>query len=96
MEEELDKAELSREDFLQNEVPGMIWREEQRDVFIKPRDIKDVVIAPDEMNDGRVKAKLSFSLPRGAYATLMIKRLFAPSWYGGNERYGDRRWEEQR
>jgi len=87
MQEELDKAELQREDFLDNEVPGMIWREEQRDVFVKPRDVADVKIEPDEMHDGSVKARLAFSLPRGCYATMLIKRLFAPSWYTRRERF---------
>ncbi len=93
MQRQLDAAELTREDFLSNEVPGMIWREEQRDVLIKPRDVADVRIEPDEVNDGKVRALLSFSLPRGAYATMLIKRLFAQSWYGERrykeKRYGD-------
>jgi tRNA pseudouridine13 synthase len=38
-------------------------------------------IAPDELHPGRNKVTLRFSLPRGAYATMLIKRLFAPSWY---------------
>lgn len=89
MQRQLERAELTRENFLRNEVPGMIWREEQRDVLVKPRDVAEVRIEPDEINDGRVRALLSFSLPRGAYATMMIKRLFAPSWYG------ERRMEER-
>lgn len=91
MVDELDKAEHTREDFLANEVPGMIWREEQRDVFVKPRDVGEVRLEPDEMNDGRVKAKLTFSLPRGSYATMMIKRLFAPSWYTRSDRFDEER-----
>jgi tRNA pseudouridine13 synthase len=59
----------------------MIWKEEQRDVLVKPFDVRDVQVGPDERNAGRLCATLEFSLPRGAYATMMIKRLFAPSWY---------------
>ena len=81
MIEELKRAGLRRSDFVEHEVPGMIWKHEQRDAFIKPRDVADVRIEPDEMYEGRVKATLQFSLPRGAYATMLIKRLFAPSWY---------------
>ena len=81
MVEELKRAELRRSDFVDHEVPGMIWKHEQRDAFVKPRDVSDVRLEPDEMNEGRVKATLQFSLPRGAYATMLIKRLFAPSWY---------------
>lgn len=92
MEEELRLAGLDRESFLQNAVPGMVWREEPRDVLIKPRDVAEVRIEPDELNEGRVRATLQFALPRGAYATMMIKRLFAPAFYaappGGRGRGG--------
>ncbi len=82
MEEELHQAGLARGDFLDNQVPGMIWKEEPRPALVKPFDVEDVRIAPDEESDsGMLKAELAFSLPRGAYATMVIKRLFAPSWY---------------
>jgi tRNA pseudouridine13 synthase len=88
MEEELHRAGLRREDFVRNEVPGMIWKAEDRDVLVKPRDVADVKIEPDDENQGRVKATLSFSLPRGAYATMLVKRLFAPSYYARPEDEG--------
>lgn len=78
---ELREAGLSRDDFVRNEVPGMIWKEEPRDVFVKPTDVADVRIEADDLNDGRCKVTLQFSLPRGAYATMLIKRMFAPSFY---------------
>ena len=81
MQEELHEAGLSREDFVRNEIPGMVWREEPRDVWVKPTDVDEVRIEPDDVNPGKVCAKLQFSLPRGAYATMMIKRLFAPPFY---------------
>jgi tRNA pseudouridine13 synthase len=82
-------AGLRRSDFIDNEVPGMIWKQEDRDVLVKPGEVADVVLAPDEMNDGRVKATLAFTLPRGAYATMVIKRLFAPSFYSRPLEHGD-------
>ena len=81
MQEELHEAGLSREDFVRNEIPGMVWREEPRDIWVKPTDVDEVRIEPDDVNPGKVCAKLQFSLPRGAYATMMIKRLFAPPFY---------------
>ena len=81
MIDELEQAGLRRGDFLANEVPGMIWKEDPRDVLIKPQDVAEVRIEPDELNPGSVRATLKFSLGRGAYATMLIKRLFAPSWY---------------
>jgi tRNA pseudouridine13 synthase len=90
MIEELRGAGLRRDDFERNKIPGMIWKEEPRDVFVKPSDVDDVRLEPDEINDGRVKATLQFSLPRGAYATMLIKRLFAPSWFA--KRPGEEEW----
>ena len=48
VEPSCEEAGLTREDFVKNEVPGMIWKEEARDVLIKPRDIAEVRIEPDE------------------------------------------------
>lgn len=84
---ELQAAGLTRADFVDHEVPGMVWREEARDVLCKPRDVAEVQIEPDALHPGRVCATLSFALPRGAYATMLVKRLFAPSWYR------DRDWD---
>ncbi len=88
---EMKGAELRRSDFIENEVPGMIWKEEHRSAFVKPTSVTDVRIEPDEMHEGHVKASLQFHLPRGCYATMLIKRLFAPSWYARPvDRSGDR------
>jgi tRNA pseudouridine13 synthase len=90
MQEELREAGLVRDDFVRNEVPGMIWKEEAREVWVKPTDVDDVRIEPDERYDGKVKATLQFALPRGAYATMMIKRLFAPPFYVSGDEEGAR------
>ena len=91
MSAELEEAGLAREDFLRHEVPGMVWKEEQRDVLIKPAGVQEVRVGADEMHDGRVAATLRFELPRGSYATMLIKRLLAPSWFAraGDPRGGD-------
>ncbi len=85
MTEELRDAGVERDDFERHRVPGMIWKEEARDVLAKPAAVADVRLEPDDMHDSRMKATLQFELPRGAYATMLIKRLFAPSWYAPPE-----------
>ncbi|MBL8729426.1 MAG: tRNA pseudouridine(13) synthase TruD [Planctomycetes bacterium] len=92
MTAELEDAGLTRDDFVRNEVPGMIWKEEPRDVLVKPTGTGEVRVESDDQNRGRVCATLQFELPRGSYATMMIKRLFAPSWYSApsDPREGDR------
>jgi tRNA pseudouridine13 synthase len=89
MIEELQAAGLRRADFADHVVPGMIWKEEPRAVLAKPTDVADVRLQPDDLHDGQVKATLQFALPRGAYATMLIKRLFAPSWFQRSPMDGD-------
>jgi tRNA pseudouridine13 synthase len=91
MIEEMRAAGLARSDFENNQVPGMIWKEEARDAMCKPSDVGPVQLSADEMNSGQVKATLQFSLPRGAYATMLIKRLSAPSWYSASDEDQERR-----
>ena len=47
--------------------------------------MRDAIVAPaglkasaddDELNAGRKKLTLSFELPKGSYATILVKRLF--------------------
>ncbi len=81
MHAELEHAGLARDDFVRHQVPGMVWKEEPRDALVKPAAVQDVEVGPDDLNPGRVRATLRFELPRGSYATMLIKRLLAPSWY---------------
>lgn len=84
---EMENAGIRREDFLQHELPGMVWKSEQRPVLIKPEGMALEAMAPDEQNEGRVKVRLRFSLPRGCYATMLLKRVFAQSWEMRGPRY---------
>lgn len=90
MHQELDNAGLRPSNFRDNQVPGMVWREEPRPAIVKPKDLGDVKIEPDDLHPERVKATLSFSLPRGSYATMLLKRLFAPPFYSQTQDGGDR------
>jgi tRNA pseudouridine13 synthase len=46
-----------------------------RKALLTPDDIRVTGLADDELHRGKKKLTLSFSLPRGAYATILIKRL---------------------
>jgi len=78
---EAAEATLAREhirlaDLRMPHLPGMFFKHEERQVLIYPG--KLVVSEPrwDEMNRGRLKVNVAFTLPPGAYATLVTKRLF--------------------
>jgi len=46
-----------------------------REVLLFPEELEMLEVAPDELYPGRVKAVLRFILPRGAYGTMVLKRL---------------------
>ena len=50
-----------------------------RSLLLHPADVSLQAAQPDELFPGRYAARLSFSLPRGTYATLVLKRLGAES-----------------
>ena len=47
-----------------------------RAVSIRPT-VGTCTVQPDDINEGRRMARMVFELPRGSYATLIIKRLQA-------------------
>jgi tRNA pseudouridine13 synthase len=50
----------------------------ERDAVVIPSDFRAGAPAEDELYPGRARITLSFFLPRGSYATLVIKRLMLP------------------
>lgn len=55
---------------------GAFFKEEPRDLLVFPGDLVATEPTADELNPGRRKVDLRFDLPRGSYATLVVKRLF--------------------
>jgi tRNA pseudouridine13 synthase len=70
--------------------PGLFFKHEERQLLVVPG--KLVVSEPrrDEMNSGRRKVNIAFTLPPGAYATLLVKRLF---WFSVLEGEAEERGE---
>jgi tRNA pseudouridine13 synthase len=67
-------------------VAGFRLREEPRTIVLRPEDLEVNEPRADERNPGRLKVELRFKLPRGAYATLVVKRLFTePVRYGDDD-----------
>lgn len=57
-------------------VPQLFFKHELRPLLIYPGKLVIGKPAPDEMERGRTRVNVAFTLPPGAYATLVIKRLF--------------------
>ena len=58
--------------------PQIHFDPEERALLAFPGKLVVGEARPDEMNRGRLKVNVAFTLPPGAYATLVVKRLF--SW----------------
>jgi tRNA pseudouridine13 synthase len=72
---------LGREDMRLSDlaVPGtpeIHFEPEERPVLVHPGRLVLGEARPDELNRGRLKVNVAFTLPPGAYATLVVKRLF--------------------
>lgn len=64
-------------DFEIRGVPGFQLKGEDRLLQVVPRHLRIRPSEPDPLNRGLRLVKLRFELPRGAYATLVLKRLLA-------------------
>lgn len=79
-------AHLDAESFRTHQVSGMVLRQEPRDLVCRPRNLTVSGPDRDERHRGQLKLELRFGLPRGAYATMLVKHLFPssrPGWHGG-------------
>ena len=56
--------------------PEIHFDHEERPLFSHPGRLTLGEARPDELNKGRMKLNVAFTLPPGAYATLVVKRLF--------------------
>ena len=81
----LEEKKLKLGDLDSLKLPGFCLKEEPRALVLKPEDLEIGPVEKDDRNRDAKKRTVSFRLPRGSYATLVVKRLFAvdapkPSW----------------
>ncbi|MFN7130822.1 MAG: tRNA pseudouridine(13) synthase TruD [Myxococcales bacterium] len=76
----LQREKLTVEGLTVPETPEIFFRHEDREVTVVPGRLLMGEPRPDELNRGRSKVYFAFTLPPGAYATLVIRRLlhFSP------------------
>ena len=65
---------LRLEDLRVPQTPQLFFKHEERPLFVVPGKLRANDPRPDELNRGRMKVNLSFTLPPGAYATLVVRR----------------------
>ena len=62
--------------FLIRKLPWLIDETRYRDVFVDVKNFKTLSYKKDELNTGKYKQVISFILPKGSYATILIKQMF--------------------
>mgnify|MGYP001619109865 CR=1 FL=1 len=70
----MKEENISKNDFIIKEIPELITQSSERSAFIDVKGIK-YKWGNDKLNKGKLKLELSFFLPKGAYATMLIKKL---------------------
>ncbi len=77
LEDALAADRLVAADFEVRGVPGFAFKGEDRPLVIRPRHLRIRPAEPDRMNRGMRMVRIRFELPRGSYATLLVRRLAA-------------------
>ena len=72
-EELLQKDGINLRDFAIKQFPNLVTSSPERQSFIDVEGFKVIKYETDDLNKTRMKETLEFSLPRGSYATIVIK-----------------------
>ncbi|MBI2148390.1 tRNA pseudouridine(13) synthase TruD [Candidatus Woesearchaeota archaeon] len=70
----MNEEGIKRGDFIVREIPELITQGVNRDAFVNVENIK-YKWAKEELNKDKLKLELSFFLPKGSYATMLVKKL---------------------
>ncbi len=73
----LQNEGVTKEDFVIRAIPDLSSAGNERELFVDVKDLKIGELEDDELNKGKKKVKISFSLGKGSYATEVIKVLFS-------------------
>jgi tRNA pseudouridine13 synthase len=81
-ESALAREKMKLADLHAEKVPAFHFKHEERPLFVFPGRLHASEPKPDEANRGKLKVVLSFTLPPGAYATLVVRRV---CWFATEE-----------
>ncbi len=71
----MEEEKITERDFIIRAIPDLSSEGSERNAFIKINDFKIIKAEKDELNEGKKKVAVSFSLPKGCYATVLIEFL---------------------
>jgi tRNA pseudouridine13 synthase len=72
----LRREDMALADLAVPGTPEIHFDPEERPLLVHPGRLAVAEARPDELNRGRLRVNVAFTLPPGAYATLVVKRLF--------------------
>jgi tRNA pseudouridine13 synthase len=84
----LGREDMSLADLAVPDTPEIHFDPEERPLFVFPGRLAVGEAKRDELNVGRLRVNVAFTLPPGAYATLVVKRLFHWTLAPGREPRG--------
>ncbi len=91
LEDALSRERMVAADFQIEGVSGFQLKGEERELFVEPRHLRVRPPERDNLNFGAFVVKVRFELQRGAYATLVVRRLLSnPLQAAGRDRGADR------
>lgn len=71
----LSRDGLTERDFVIQQIKGLSSFGEQRPLYVSLKNLSVGSLKADDLNKGKYKLKVSFSLPKGSYATNVLKSL---------------------
>lgn len=77
LEKIMKEEGINPRDFIIQQIPEISCEGGIRQVFVKPQFFEVLEKGEDEINKGKKKIRLKFFLPKGSYATEVIKQLFS-------------------
>ncbi len=75
----LQEEAITMRDFIIKQIPEITVEGELRSAVVEVKEILVDDIEDDELNPGMKKVRVTFTLPKGSYATMAIKRTFSAS-----------------
>ncbi|MBU1112197.1 MAG: tRNA pseudouridine(13) synthase TruD, partial [Nanoarchaeota archaeon] len=73
----MQKENITEQDFIIKQIPELSQEGELRAAFAEIKNLAISELEEDDLNTNKKKLKLTFTLNKGSYATMAIKKLIA-------------------
>ena len=74
----MKKENVTFRSFIIRKIPELSAEGDERALFAEVKNLKIPALEKDELNQGKKKVNISFTLAKGCYATEFIRQLFSP------------------